>query len=388
MLEGSPRRVNVATRILVVDDDPLVRRSVERILDRAGYEVSTAANVEEAVRAADQHTIDAALVDFALAEEDGLTVLARLRELQPGCLRILMTGRTDFPMVVEAVNRGEVLRVVRKPFEGRQLIETLQDGFASMKRMAQVATAQQNAVDQQERQMFEECLTGHMLRLALQPIVSPRHGFQPVAYEALLRSSHGVLNGPLPIVRVAERTKRIDDLGREVFRLAAARLSQLPPNAHLFVNLHPEQLADPAILSDSIAPLGADAGRIVIEITERSRLNDIDGWESSIDTLTRLGFALAIDDLGAGYNSLAMLADLQPRYIKLDMSLTRNIDDDPRKQRLVQLLITFADATGAALIAEGVETAAEADILAQLGTHLMQGYHFGRPQLEIAAAAK
>jgi EAL domain-containing protein (putative c-di-GMP-specific phosphodiesterase class I)/CheY-like chemotaxis protein len=372
----------LSTRILVVDDDPLVRRSVERIFDRAGYEVISASSVKEAFQVADNLQMDAALVDYGLAEEDGLQVLSRLRETQPSCLRILMTGRTDFPMVVDAVNRGEVLRVVRKPFEALGLIELLQDAFASARRMAEVATAQQSAMDLQDRAMLDDCLDRHLLRLAVQPIVSPRDGNQVIAFEALLRSTHAVLNGPLPLLRVAERHRRIEDLGREIFQMAAKRLESLPDQAGLFINLHPHQLLDPVLLEQDLGPLLASAGRITVEITERSRLSDIQGWDRSISLLGSLGFSVAIDDLGAGYNSLAMLADLQPRYIKLDVALVRGIDVEPRKQRLVQLMATFADATNAHLIAEGVETKAEADVLMTCGTHYLQGFFFGRPDIE------
>lgn len=367
------------TRILVVDDDALVRRSVERILTRAGYDVVTAMDVRESVRYASNVPMDAALVDYALANEDGLQVLSRLRDLQPSCLRILMTGRTDFPMVVEAVNRGEVLRVVRKPFQSKELLQILDDAFDSARRMAQMATAQKKAADLQERQMLDDCLSENLLCLALQPIVRADDGHAPFAYEALLRSLHPILDGPLAVLRVAERSGRIKDVGTKVFDLAEAWLGRMPPHTRLFVNLHPEQLGDPDRLSRDAERLQAHAGRVVMEITERSRLSDIDNWEASVEALSSAGFELAIDDLGAGYNSLTMLADLQPSFIKLDMSLVRSIDTEPRKQRLVQLMATFADATNAQLIAEGVETAEECQALMDCGSHLLQGYFFARP---------
>ena len=215
-------------RTLVVDDDPLIRRSVERILTRAGYEVVTASNVSEAERYANRLPFDAALVDYDLATENGLTVLARLRDLQPSCLRILMTGHTDFPMVVEAVNRGEVLRVIRKPFEPKGLVQTLKDAFESMKRMAEVATAQQQAAEFQERQMLDECFKDNLLKLALQPIVSAEGQPKVVAYEALLRSDHPVLKGPLSVLQVADRNNRLLDVGRQVFHLASGWIPELP----------------------------------------------------------------------------------------------------------------------------------------------------------------
>jgi len=318
-------------------------------------------------------------VDYALSNEDGLQVLSRLRDLQPSCLRILMTGRTDFPMVVEAVNRGEVLRVVRKPFQAAGLLAILEDAFDSARRMQQVATAQRQAADLHERQMLDDCLNETLLQLALQPIVRADNGHEIVAYEALLRSLHPVLDGPLAVLRVAERSERIMDVGRRVFELSQAWLTDIPQPRGLFINLHPDQLSDPDRLYRDAAIVLADAGRVTVEITERSRLSDIDRWEASVEALTSAGFSLASDDLGAGYNSLAMLADLQPSYIKLDMSLVRSVDTEPRKQRLVQLMATFADATNAQLIAEGVETREEMLALLDCGTHLLQGYFFARP---------
>ena len=375
----------LSERILVVDDDALVRRSVERILTRAGYDVVSAIDITEAVRYASRLEIHAALVDYALGNEDGLTLLARLRDVQPSCLRILMTGRTDFPMVVDAVNRGEVMRVVQKPFQASGLLSILSDAFNSARRMAQVANAQKKALEFQERAMLMECLSNpDLLRLAVQPIVSANEGHAVLAYECLLRSNHPVLDGPLPVLRVAERANRLSEIGRCVFRMSVGWLEKIPDNVGLFINLHPNQLADPKQLEKDLEPVVYAADRVTLEITERSRLTDIEHWEASVDLITAAGFALAIDDLGAGYNSLGMLADLQPKFIKLDMSLVRHIHNEPRKQRLVQLMATFADATSANLIAEGVETEDEANALIDCGTHYLQGYFYARPSTEEA----
>jgi EAL domain-containing protein (putative c-di-GMP-specific phosphodiesterase class I) len=364
---------------LVVDDDALVRRQVERILARAQYDVTCAASVDEALTAAERVEFDVALVDDVLIEDTGLRVLARLRQTQPRCVRILITGRTDFPRIVEAVNRGEVLRVLQKPFNAHGLIALLTEARESAARTARLTTQTQQEIDRSERSMLEECLREHLLDLAIQPIVAATEQHEIVAFEALLRSRHPVLDSPAALLRVAEAHDRILDLGQEVFALAAVRLHELPSLTSLFINVHPLQFSDGERLRRDLEPLQPHAVRVTLEITERSRLNDIHDWESTIRMLADLGFSVAIDDLGAGYNSLTMLADLQPRYIKLDMALIRNIDQEPRKQRLVQLMATFADATNANLIAEGVETGEEARTLIACGTHLLQGYFFGRP---------
>ena len=119
--------------------------------------------------------------------------------------------------------------------------------------------------------------------------------------------------------------------------------------------------------------------RIVLEITERSRLQAIESWEETLNQITSLGFHIAVDDLGAGYSSLSVLADLQPRYIKMDMSIIHGVDTDPRKRRLVELLCRFADATDAMIVAEGVESVEQALTLRGCGAHYLQGYFFDRP---------
>lgn len=392
---AAPRRAT-SPRVLVVDDDPSMRLAVTASLEPDGFTIVSAGSVEEATNVAKEWAFDAALVDYLLDGEadaaspvaagGGLRVLADLRESQPQCLRILMTGHADFPMIVEAVNRGEVLRVLQKPFNPTTLRSVVADAFASARRSAQVAYQQQSTLDLQERAMLEACIRERLLDLAVQPIVLASDGHDIVAFEALLRSRHPVLNTPSELLRVAERHQSVGELGREVFRLAVPIVAQIPENTSLFINIHPLQLLDRVALLRDMGPLGPFANRITIEITERREWSDIPGWEQTIRAISDLGFSVAIDDLGAGYSSLSMLADLQPRYIKLDMALIRNIDQEPRKQRLVQLMATFADATNANLIAEGVETPEEAETLLACGTHLLQGFYFGRPSATPAGA--
>ena len=365
--------------ILIVDDDPIICRSLRRVLVSEGLRVITAEDGPSALRRVQEHVFDVALVDYDMPGLDGLKVLSAIRETQPGCIRMLMTGCTDFPMIVEAVNRGEVLRVVEKPFEPRSFLRHLGEAYASVRRMAEVRHAQQMAVEASERSMLEACLREGFIRMALQPIL--RADGSPFGYEALLRSSHCILDGPMSVLRVAERHEMVMELGAEVARRCGEILDVLGSDEHLFMNLHPEQLGDMDGLMATLQPVMPYADRVAIEITERSRLQGIGGWERSVDELQSAGFQIAVDDLGAGYNSLSVLADLQPTFIKIDMSIVRNCDQEPRKQRLVDLLVKFGDATGATVLGEGVETAEEAATLRACGIHLVQGYHFGRPQV-------
>lgn len=371
----------MSATILIVDDDPSIRRSVERLLRRDRYDVVVASDVDTALRYARQVAIHAALVDFHLPDADGLTVLSRLREVQPGCLRILMTGFHDYDMVVQAVNRGEVLRVLPKPFEGAQVLSTLRDAFASADRMAAFTQTQRAAVCFEEKRLLDEALRPGMLQLALQPIVASAPPNRPVAFEALLRCEHPSIDGPLALLRLASHHDALIDLGRQVFALAAARVAALPDRQDLFVNLSPVQLADPGSLVADLAPLRPFAGRVVLEITEQVHLASITQWRDAVRAARSIGFRMAVDDVGAGYNSLAVLAEVEPAFIKVDMSLVRDLHLHAHRRRVVEMVAQLADATGAQVIAEGVECAEEAGAARTAGCHLLQGYFFGRPTL-------
>jgi EAL domain-containing protein (putative c-di-GMP-specific phosphodiesterase class I) len=370
---ASPRR------ILVVDDDLLVLRSMTKALQRAGYSVHPATNVEEAMAVALDTRVDAAIVDYTLSYETGLTILSKLRQLQPHCVRILCTGRTELPVFVEAVNAGEVARVVRKPFQLDILLRQLGEALSSQEQLERYTTERHASFSQVEREALRQTLSGH-IGMALQPIVTVNGAHQtPTYYEALMRPKNEILNSPMALLDAAERQQMIGEAASVVLQQALRSLQRIPTGLGLFVNLHPEQLGNPEGLMRDLKPYAGSADRITLEITERSRLQDIEHWDESVRIIGDLGFAIAVDDLGAGYSSLSILADLRPQFIKLDMSLVRGLHLEPRKQRLVHLMATFGAATEAQVIAEGVEVADEAAALTDCGITLMQGYHFGRP---------
>ena len=367
-------------RVLVVDDEVRIQTAVERLLTRAGHTVDTAGTAEQADRLACERPFDVVLVDYHLGPDDGVTVLQRLREQQPGCLRILMSGRLDLPTIIHAINHGEVTRVLRKPISGAALNQAVEDVLAAREAMRKLIHLQEATVSRKQRAHLVECLENDDIMLAVQPIVNAQSG-AVFAYECLLRSRHPILDGPLPLLLAAERHDMLAQLSSRVIELARRWLDRLDPDIKLFVNIHPDELADGEAFLERLRPLAIAPERIVLEITERNRLHGIANWERTVDAITDAGFALAVDDLGAGYSSLSVLAELQPAYVKVDMSIVRHIDTDGRKQRLVDLLVRFADATGATLVAEGVETEGEAAALRACGAHLLQGYLFGRPEL-------
>ena len=370
------------SRILVVDDDAGLRTALRSVLVRMGHDVETAEDGAEALSKAVSGDYDAAVVDYRIPPPNGLDVLNRLREIQPKCVRLLMSGTLDLPVVVDAVNRGEIARVIRKPFDKEVIIDALQGAITGRAQLRDVYIGSLREGFDLERRQLQDCLSSDALTLALQPIV--RAGTSTIAgYEALLRSKHPAFATPLAVISAAESQGMLGRLADRIAEHVAHTLTLMPADVSLFMNAHPAELADVDEVRHRFAPLGRWAERIVIEITECTDLRQIMNWHQAVNFLTEAGFRIAVDDLGAGYNSLSVLAELHPAFAKVDMSITHNIDSDGRKQRLVELLSQVAKATQAQLIVEGIETAAEAAVVTRLGADLLQGFLFGHPAIDL-----
>jgi EAL domain-containing protein (putative c-di-GMP-specific phosphodiesterase class I)/CheY-like chemotaxis protein len=365
------------TRILLVDDDLNLLRALRRLMIRAGHEVFTADSGLEALQIADSERLDVAIVDQHMPGMNGMEVLQRLQNIQPGCVRILASGRLDIPMIISAVNQGEVDRVLEKPISNDRLREVIQDALASRARRRHAMSEEIRQERAIARQNLEACLPH--IRLALQPILRPDMSL--FGFECLLRSQHPVLNNPLKVIQAAEHCGMFHAVSDQVMRCAAVWQQKLP-SVNLFVNLHPDELLNPGPLLESLQPLIPFARQTVLEITEHNQIQRNSDWEASIEGIKARGFRLAVDDLGAGYNSLSVLAALQPEFIKIDMSIVRDVDTDAYKQRLIRILTQLGEGTGSVVLAEGVETATELSTLLDCGVHLVQGYHLGKPAFE------
>lgn len=369
------------SKILIVDDEPLLLRTLRRLISRSEHTSHCASGYTEAAAAAASQTFNIALVDYSLRGPDGLQVLKMLRDQQPGCVRILMSGRLEVPVIIQALNDGIVHQVLAKPITSQSLYAALDSCQTLHNRLQNDLHHFQENAQSRSRALIENFLSNGHLQLALQPILDADQHYI-VAHEALMRSSMPELKGPMEVISTAEQCGMLLDVSAVVAQRAAEWMPRLPAQTKLFINLHPEELNAPERMLQNLMPLRRWSHRIVLEITEHSQINQ--SWTRTIKSLRDQGFSIAVDDLGAGYNSLMTLATLQPDYIKVDMSITRDINTDDYKQRLMSLLVQLADGTNSTLLAEGVETDAEAQTLVELGVHLVQGYRFGRPSLNPA----
>jgi len=385
-LSTTPEEVaNVLSTVLVVDGDRTVIRSVEGSLRRAGYQVLTATHGEQAVRFASQRQVDLTIIGAPHGLEP-LSLMAKIRAAQPSSLRVIISSAEPSASTRQALSRGDVLRVLRSPFNEASLLSMIDEVWAFSRKMSLFTASQMQSVRRLEAQMLESCFQNRLLRVAMQPVVeidaTGSSSGAPVAYEALLRSDHPILNSPRAVLKVAECRGRVPELGKLVFAHVGRWAARMPDSALLFVNLHADQLNDSQRLRAHLAPLHQLAHRIVLEINESASL-DLEAGEprACVQAIHQLGFATAVDDVGLRDNHLALLADLKPTFLKLPIHLVRDIDTEPRKRRMVELLFQIASSTSMKLVAKGVETSGEAEALAQIGLTWMMGYHFGRPAL-------
>jgi len=227
---------------------------------------------------------------------------------------------------------------------------------------------------------LEEKLNRCMATLAMhyQPIVHAQTRAR-FGYEALLRATDAALPHPGAVLDAAERLERVPALGRAVRAHVAREIAAAPPERGMFfVNLHLLDLFDKQITS-AFAPLSKVASRVCLEITERSSLAGALDLRYRVAELRELGFRIAIDDLGGGHARMGTFSPVDTDFVKLDMSLVRDLGKYPVKQHLIRSIASLCRDQGAMVIGEGVETDVEARLLVELGCDLLQGYLIARP---------
>jgi len=237
--------------------------------------------------------------------------------------------------------------------------------------------------DLQNRFDLQEVLLSDQLSTVFQPILDLR-GRSVLGYEALTRGpAASVYHMPLRLFEMAEEADLVFELDRKCRRRALASAVTLPNSLKLFINVYPSAMYDPECQGPALVrlveDLGLSADRIVLEITEKSAIENYSLFAETLRELTSLGFAVAVDDVGAGYSGLEKIAHLNPRYLKFDRELIRNIDSSYIRREMARALKAFAERIGSAIIAEGIEREGELQTLMELGIDYGQGFLLGRP---------
>lgn len=238
-------------------------------------------------------------------------------------------------------------------------------------------------------ELGEQRVAERELRLKLERIADlPRH--MRMVFQPVVDLDGGTLVGVEALARFDVEPPRAPDdwfadawsvgLGAELelaaVRAALAQRSQLPPDVYMAINTSPVVLQSQDLL-DTLHDVRG--GPVLLEVTEHAVVNEYEPLMEALACCRACGVRIAVDDFGAGYSGLSHVLRVSPNVLKLDMQLTRDIDRDRAKQALASATVGFAAKADVDIIAEGIETAAEADMLRELGVRYGQGFHFGRP---------
>ena len=231
--------------------------------------------------------------------------------------------------------------------------------------------------------LLRAILDRHLLEAHFQPILDLRTG-GIVGYEGLIRGPVGTpLRSPVELFRLAAKHGQILRLERLCRQTVLEGYAALALPNKLFLNVRPQCLALPTMGAagtlDLLRRLGLNAESIVIELTENLPFSDYFTVREALETYRRLGFSIAIDDLGEGFASFRLWSELRPEYVKADMHFVQGIDSDPFKLQFLKSLQRIADTCASLIIAEGIENAIELSVIRNLGIAFGQGHLIGPP---------
>jgi EAL domain-containing protein (putative c-di-GMP-specific phosphodiesterase class I)/ActR/RegA family two-component response regulator len=383
-------------RLMIVDDGATNVELLTRMVQSAGVEnVDGTTDPSRAVELYLRSAPDLVLLDLHMPGMDGVAVMEAIAEVRPAddfVPILVLTG----DVTTEA--RGRALAAgandfLTKPFDGTEVLLRIRNLLVTrflhlrLWRENLDLTTRLRQHDERELRLTRErevrldriraVLDGSELSIVFQPIVDLETG-QVLGAEALARFDCDPRRPPDQWFAEAASVGLGVELELAAVELAIAAAENLPDEAYLAVNLSPEAVASGGI-GGVVRRFDGFAGRLVVELTEHSRVDDYGPLSSALSELAKFGVRFAVDDAGSGFAGLQHLLRLAPDIIKLDLTLTRGIEVDPVRRALASSLVAFARDTGATITAEGIERAQEFSTLRALGVTAGQGYYVAAP---------
>jgi len=323
-----------------------------------------------------------------------LLFLARKRR------RALPTSGADLRIVQSRLQTSVVPNLARCAFPYRKNAPAIEVGYAMAVYNPLIHT------ERLVRSAFREALRmAHHLRMVEYYLVRDRlldiilrerviTAYQPImniatrqvlGFEALSRGPRGSgLEGADALFGAATDHHLVVELDRLCRRRALLSSGRIPTNAKIFVNTLPATIRDPQFrgraLIEFLDLAQVSPDRIVIEITEKLVIDNYTLFREAMAYFTDLGMSFAVDDVGSGYSGLESIARLKPTFLKIDIALVRDVHISLVNREMVKALISMGKGIGAEVIAEGIQTEGEAEVLQEMGVDWGQGYLLARPE--------
>jgi EAL domain-containing protein (putative c-di-GMP-specific phosphodiesterase class I) len=376
-------------RLLIVDDDPNVLAGLHRVAGRH-FQIDGVTSGETAVaRLLAGARYDAIVSDMMMTGIDGIVFLERAREIAAATPRIMLTGHADRTVLLDAINRAHVAGFLQKPAPAAELIAAIRQAIADARAGRMTPPS---ALTQRQDWIAAELARADFdaqFRILFQPRICAATGAM-ASSEVLLRWTHPVQGpiSPLEFIPVAEATGRIDDVTAWVLRQAARGWRMLAEGGldlSVSVNAPISTISSPRFV-DMVAGIlseeGMPANRLEIEITESNRLEKADTVREVVDGLREMGTRIALDDFGTGYSFFETLRWLNIDSLKVDRSFVMTLaghGKNGKNEKIVASIVDLADSLHLTVIAEGVETREQVDLLRGLGVRQLQGFFFAAP---------
>ncbi|MDH4111109.1 MAG: EAL domain-containing protein [Actinomycetota bacterium] len=376
-------------RVLIADDEPALRGALADLLEHEDdvILIGSAGDADEAIALAGDEHPDVALVDVSMPAGGGARAAREIARCSPDTRVIALSAFEDRPTVLEMLRAGAVGYLV-KGTAGEEIVDSIQKVMAGGASLSTEVIAgivaeltKQLRRDDEEREQLdarrgeiERFVAGEGVSMAFQPIFDLATE-TTVGIEALARFSSPPPRPPNEWFAEAVTLALGVRLELTTVTQALRALAAIPEGTYLAINCSHRA----AVSTELAAVLEPHAGRLVLEITEHEAVEDYDDLVDALAPLRARGARVAIDDAGAGFASLRHTLRIAPDIVKLDMSLTRDIDRDRAKRALAAAMVSFAQEMGFSLIAEGIQTAEELSTLRTLGIGYGQGFFLAQP---------
>ncbi len=358
--------------LLLVDDERDFAETMALRLEMRGYEVTIAHSGEEALESAKKKP-NLILLDVMMPVMDGYQICSKLREdRKTKNIPIIMLTAKNMPQdKVEGLQIGAD-DYVSKSFDLEELFARID---ALLRRSSFFEEMEQDKVSLIAE--LKEIVRKESVEIVFQPIfhLEPRRLF---AYEVLTRGPEkSPLYNPENLFKCALSYGILPDLEMVVRKKTLAIIGDSAEEKVFFINTSPCIIESDRL--NKILALYTNPRQIVLEIVERSEVKNFPLFCKTMNSIKAKGFKISIDDVGSGYSSLDAIAELEPDFVKIDMSLIKDIHRNPTRQNLIKAIMFFCNQDKIIPIGEGIETEDEMKALISLGVEIGQGYFLGKP---------
>ncbi|SFV02537.1 EAL domain-containing response regulator [Pseudomonas sp. OV546] len=385
--------------LLIVDDEPQVRKLLETLLQHEGYQTLTAGSGEEALQLVAQQPPDLILLDIMMPGMDGYEVASQLKgdETTAGIPIIMLSALSEPSARVNGLEAGAE-EFISKPVERVELwlrvrnllrLKTRGDWVSHSRELAQRPTGMNvhDLARQDLENALRQAVEHHEFTLHYQPKVELASG-RLCALEALLRwerPDYGAVS-PAVFVPILESLGLIVPVGRWVIEQVCRQIAEWQQGpigpVEVSVNVSGHQLIEGDLIADIARLLKQNQVEphwLEVELTEGSLMENTQHTIASLQRLHTMGVKISIDDFGTGYSSLAYLRRFPIDTLKIDIAFIREVTSNPQDAAITRTIIELAHSLNLRVVAEGVETQAQLAFLKEAGCDQIQGYLFSRP---------